>query len=376
MSTLIDTSISWHEYTNLPFVIFYRFWSEKRSGRNFRFRQIRHYFGRNIQDSLIFHNFNFSVQSLYMYSVLKRCKNTKFYVDSIRYIRFAPHESYFMKIFRDKASLQTAIAKQRNAGKIGFVPTMGALHEGHLALVKQALLENEYLVVSIFVNPTQFNNSEDLKNYPRDLDTDLAALKKCSEDIFVFAPSVKEMYSENVSAEKYDFDGLDQQMEGTFRIGHFDGVGTIVSRLFDIVKPDRAYFGEKDFQQLQIIRKLVSIKNLDIEIVGCEIVRAASGLALSSRNQLLNEQQKNEATLIYKTLQEVKKKIKEEAIEEIYKFVSDSFKKHPLFRLDYFQIADEATLKPIKEFDKNKSYRAFLAVYADEVRLIDNIALN
>lgn len=311
-----------------------------------------------------------------MYSVLKRCKNTKFYVDSIRYIRFAPHESYFMKIFRDKASLQTAIAKQHNAGSIGFVPTMGALHEGHLALVKQALLENEKLVVSIFVNPTQFNNTDDLKNYPRDLDTDLAALKQCSEDIIVFAPSVEEMYSKDVIAEKYDFDGLDQQMEGTFRIGHFDGVGTIVSRLFDIVKPDKAYFGEKDFQQLQIIRKLVSIKNLDIEIVGCDIVRSETGLALSSRNQLLNEQQKQEATLIYKTLQEVKKKIKEDAIEEIYKFVSDSFNKHPLFRLDYFQIADEATLKPIKEFDKNKSYRAFLAVYADEVRLIDNIALN
>ena len=311
-----------------------------------------------------------------MYSVLKRCKNTKFYVDSIRYIRFAPYKSYFMKIFRDKASLQTAIAKQRNAGMIGFVPTMGALHEGHLALVKQALLENDYLVVSIFVNPTQFTNDDDLKNYPRDLDTDLNALKKCSENIFVFAPSVKEMYSEDISAEKYDFDGLDKQMEGTYRIGHFDGVGTIVSRLFEIVNPDRAYFGEKDFQQLQIIRKLVALKNLDIEIVGCDIVRSESGLALSSRNQLLNEQQKAEATLIYKTLQEVKKKIKEDTIEEIYKFVADSFQNHPLFRLDYFEIADEATLKPIKNYNENKTYRAFLAVYADEVRLIDNIALN
>lgn len=311
-----------------------------------------------------------------MHSVLKRCKNTKFYVDSIRYIRFAPHKSFFMEVYRDKASLQTAIAKQQKAGKLGFVPTMGALHEGHLALVKQALLENDYLVVSIFVNPTQFNNADDLKNYPRDLESDLKALKQCSEDILVFAPNVEEMYSTDVSAQKYDFDGLDEQMEGAFRKGHFDGVGTIVSKLFEIVKPDRAYFGEKDFQQLQIIRKLVSIKNLGIEIVGCEIVRSETGLALSSRNQLLSEDQKEEATLLYKTLREVKKRIKEDSIEDLYKFVAETFQNHPLFRLDYFEIADEATLKPSKTYNENKTYRAFLAVYAGEVRLIDNIALN
>lgn len=311
-----------------------------------------------------------------MYSVLKRCKNTKFYVDSIRYIRFASHKLFFMKVFRSKASLQTAIAQQQKAGKLGFVPTMGALHEGHLALVKQALLENDLLVVSIFVNPTQFTNTNDLKSYPRDLETDLIALKQCSEDILVFAPDVEEMYPEDVNAKKYDFGGLDKQMEGAYRIGHFDGVGTIVSKLFEIVKPDRAYFGEKDFQQLQIVRRLVTIENLGIEIVGCVIVRSESGLALSSRNQLLDENQKNEATLLYKTLQEVKKKINKESIEEIYTFVTETFQNHPLFRLDYFEIADEATLEPIKNYNENKTYRAFLAVYAGEVRLIDNIALN
>lgn len=282
-----------------------------------------------------------------------------------------------MNVYNDKASLQNAIESMRNAGTIGFVPTMGALHQGHLTLIKQASKENYCTVVSIFVNPTQFNNSEDLKDYPRTLSHDLALIEEdIAGNVIVFAPSISEMYDEKLIAEHFDFNGLENQMEGAFRPGHFDGVGTIVSKLFDFVKPDKAYFGEKDFQQLQIIRKLVAIKEFPIEIIGCPIVRDDSGLAKSSRNQLLTDEQREQASLIYKVLKEVAKDFPKKNVVDLKKFVEDNFKSHPLFKLDYFEISDEENLHPVSEFDKQHSYRAFIAVYAGDVRLIDNMHLN
>lgn len=282
-----------------------------------------------------------------------------------------------MEVYNDKVSLQKAIAPMRANGTIGFVPTMGALHPGHLALIRQSYLENSCTVVSIFVNPTQFNNPSDLEAYPRTLDADIALIQSTiGENIVVFAPSVFEMYDENPVSESFDFDGLDQQMEGAFRPGHFDGVGTIVSKLFELVKPDYAYFGEKDFQQLQIIRKLVDLKKIPVKIIVCPIVRSASGLAKSSRNQLLSKKEKEEASIIFQVLTKVKQDFNGKNMEEMKQYVQDSFHSHPLFKLDYFEIAEESTLLPMKKYNKQQSYRAFIAVYAGDVRLIDNMQLN
>lgn len=260
---------------------------------------------------------------------------------------------------------------------IGLVPTMGALHEGHVSLVKQALSENDKVFVSIFVNPTQFNNPNDLSTYPRTLERDVALLKTVSEDsIIVYAPTVDDIYGNNVESVTFDFDGLEKEMEGEFRDGHFDGVGTVVKRFFEIVKPDNAYFGEKDYQQLQIIRKLVDKYQIPINVVGCDIYREASGLAMSSRNERLTPEHKKEAPIIYKTLKSAKKKFGTKSAKKVTEWVDKQFAKNDLLELEYFTIADIKTLKPIKRKSKKKKYRAFIAVYAGDVRLIDNIALN
>lgn len=261
--------------------------------------------------------------------------------------------------------------------KLGFVPTMGALHEGHLSLVNQGLIQNSFVVVSIFVNPTQFDNSEDLAKYPRTLERDVALLKTVDETkIIVFAPSVSEIYSDDVNAQDFSFDGLEFEMEGKFRQGHFDGVGTIVKRLFEIVEPDNAYFGEKDFQQLQIIKKLVSKHNIPVNVIGCEIHREKSGLAMSSRNERLTEQHKKAAPFIYKTLKAAKAKFGTESAAKITKWVTKEFDENSLLELEYFIISDTETLKPMIRKSKKKTYRAFIAAYAGDIRLIDNIALN
>lgn len=260
---------------------------------------------------------------------------------------------------------------------IGLVPTMGALHEGHVSLVKQALSENDKVFVSIFVNPTQFNNPNDLSTYPRTLERDVALLKTVSEDsIIVYAPTVDDIYGNNVESVTFDFDGLEKEMEGEFRDGHFDGVGTVVKRFFEIVKPDNAYFGEKDYQQLQIIRKLVDKYQIPINVVGCDIYREASGLAMSSRNERLTPEHKKEAPIIYKTLKSAKEKFGTKSAKKVTEWVDKQFAKNDLLELEYFTIADIKTLKPIKRKSKKKKYRAFIAVYAGDVRLIDNIALN
>ena len=205
-----------------------------------------------------------------------------------------------MHVFQTQKELQFELNKAKNQSKnIGFVPTMGALHEGHLSLLEQSLAENEITVLSIFVNPTQFNNADDLKKYPRTLEKDVELVKKLNENILVYAPSVADIYEGNTISTSFNYDGLENQMEGKHRPGHFDGVGTIVKKLFEIVKPTNAYFGEKDFQQLQIVKKLVSKYKIPVNIVGCDIFRETTGLAMSSRNERLSESARIESKLIY-----------------------------------------------------------------------------
>lgn len=283
-----------------------------------------------------------------------------------------------MEVAKTKAEISNLISSLReNKKSVGFVPTMGALHQGHLSLIKEGLKENDVVVVSIFVNPTQFDNAEDLEKYPRTLDRDVALLKTVSETkILVYAPKVKDIYGDNVVSVSYDFDGLEHEMEGAFRDGHFDGVGTIVKRLFEIVTPDHAYFGEKDFQQLQIIKKLVEKYDIPVKVIGCAIFREATGLAMSSRNERLKPAYKEAAPFIYKTLQSAKTKFGTKSANKVTEWVTQQFEKQDLLELEYFTIADVDTLKPIKRKSKQKQYRAFIAVYADDIRLIDNIALN
>lgn len=281
-----------------------------------------------------------------------------------------------MLIFNNKAGLSTVLSDYINSNaSVGFVPTMGALHDGHLSLVRQSAIENEVTVVSIFVNPTQFNNPEDLEKYPRTLEADVEKIKTVSDKVIVFAPTVDEMYHGNTASAHFSFDGLENQMEGAFRPGHFDGVGTIVKKLFEIVQPTNAYFGEKDFQQLQIVKKLVEKEKMPINVVGCSISREANGLAMSSRNERLTDDEKNTAALIYKTLKEAAQRFEHQSPSEVKAFVYDAFATRPEFTMDYFEIAAEDDLKPVA-VKENRKYRAFIAVFLSNVRLIDNISLN
>lgn len=282
-----------------------------------------------------------------------------------------------MLIFNKKVELHKHLQSISTAhSTIGFVPTMGALHQGHLSLLKKSMENNTISVISIFVNPTQFNNPEDLAKYPRTLESDVEKIKTVSNTIIVYAPTVEDIYEGNTISQHYNFDGLEHQMEGKFRPGHFDGVGTIVKRLFEIVKPTNAYFGEKDFQQLQIVKKLVEKTKIPVTIFGCPIFREVNGLAMSSRNERLSENEKQEASLIYKTIKEAKILFGTKSAKEVSDFVSKTFKNHPIFELEYFEIADEATLLPCIRKSRNKKYRAFIAVFVNKIRLIDTISLN
>ena len=282
-----------------------------------------------------------------------------------------------MLIFNKKSDLSAFLRPFIKQNKsIGFVPTMGALHEGHLSLLKKSLTENSITVMSIFVNPTQFNNTEDLDKYPRTLKRDVQIMQDLSNSIIVYAPDVEDIYEGNTVSENFEYDGLENQMEGKHRPGHFDGVGTIVKRLFEIVQPNKAYFGEKDFQQLQIVKKLVSKYNIPVQVIGCPIHREPNGLAMSSRNERLSSIAKEKAAIIYQTLSDAKKFFQINSAEETILFVENEFKKHPEFQLEYFEIADEATLIPVSEKETNKKYRGFIAIFIENIRLIDNISLN
>ncbi len=268
------------------------------------------------------------------------------------------------------------LSGQKAAGKtIGFVPTMGALHEGHLELMRRARKENDLLVVSIFVNPIQFNNPDDLEKYPRTLEDDIKKLKSVSCDV-LFAPEVDEMYPEKEKKPKqYDFGELDKVMEGKFRPGHFNGVAVVVKKLFDIVQPHRAYFGEKDFQQLAIIKKLVEMENIPVEIVPCPIVREPDGLAMSSRNRLLTPEQRKEAPFIYQTLLEAKRRRDHICANPLRQMIINRFEGNENFRLEYFDIVNDKTLQPINAWNNKVGTVACVAVWLGNVRLIDNIRI-
>ena len=280
-----------------------------------------------------------------------------------------------MNVFNNKVDLNHFINTNSSLNStIGFVPTMGALHAGHLSLLKKSTENNSLTVISIFVNPTQFNNQEDLAKYPRTLDNDVEKIKSVSNKIIVYAPTVDDIYEGNTKSNHYDFDGLEHQMEGKFRPGHFDGVGTVVKRLFEIVNPTNTYFGEKDFQQLQIVKKLVEKEHLPVNIIGCPIFREPNGLAMSSRNERLTSEEKEKASIIFKTISEAKKLFGTKSAKEVSEFVSKTFKNNQTFELEYFEIANEVTLLPCVRKSKDKKYRGFIAVFVNNIRLIDTIS--
>lgn len=277
-----------------------------------------------------------------------------------------------MRIVQHIEDLKTYLAEERQAGKtIGFVPTMGALHEGHLSLVRHCIAGNDICVVSIFVNPTQFNDKKDLVAYPRTLDADCALLEPAGCD-YVFVPSEEEMYPEP-DTRVFDLGAVAEVMEGSFRPGHFNGVAQIVSKLFQIVEPDDAYFGEKDFQQIAIIRSMVKLLGLPVRIVSCPILRQADGLALSSRNVRLTAEQRQIAPIIAATLKESRKFVPEKEVHEVINWVIDSLNREPQLRVEYYEIVDEATLQPIQSWNESDKSIGCIAVFCGEIRLIDNI---
>ena len=282
-----------------------------------------------------------------------------------------------MEVIKNRKVLQDFIERQKEMGKrIGFAPTMGALHKGHLSLYEEAKKENDLVISSIFVNPTQFNNPEDLEKYPRDINRDILILQNSGLVDAVYIPEVADIYPEKTESKHYDFDGLENEMEGKSRPGHFDGVGTVVEELFRQVQPDNAYFGEKDFQQLAIIKKMVDKKHLPVKITGVPIYRAENGLALSSRNQRLHEDRKEASKVIYETLKKVNDWFRTVTIPEIKERVADIFDDQPGMKLEYFLIADENTLQETDFFYKDRNFRAFIVVVVDGVRLIDNMHLD
>lgn len=279
-----------------------------------------------------------------------------------------------MRIVHTVAELKSIDNTEFKSGNIGFVPTMGALHEGHISLVERSVVENPFTIVSIFVNPTQFNDKNDLKKYPRDLMRDCKMLEQTGCNI-VFAPEAKEMYPEQ-DVRTFNFGSLETVMEGKHRPGHFNGVAQIVTKLFDIVEPDCAYFGLKDFQQLAIIRKIVKDYNYQVKIVPCPIVREPDGLAMSSRNALLDELPRKNAFRIFEVLNNVKKMYSSESLESIFSFVHREFEKQDVLKLEYFDIVSDSTLQSLASIPTEEPCTACIAVFAGKVRLIDNVQLN
>ena len=277
-----------------------------------------------------------------------------------------------MEVTETKKMLARALRHYRDSRiSIGFVPTMGALHTGHISLVERCRRENGVTVASIFVNPAQFNDKSDLANYPRTLEEDLDKLSSVGCD-FVFTPSVEEMYPEE-DTRVFDFGMLDKVMEGAYRPGHFNGVAQIVSKLFDAVQPDRACFGEKDFQQLAIIRRMVAMMNYPVQITGCPIVREADGLAMSSRNMRLTSGQRQNAAVIFRTLTESREKIGAMPLDELKQWVINQIDSTPELKTEYFEIVDRDTLQSVPQYKEN-ALQGCIAVHAGSVRLIDNVA--
>lgn len=277
-----------------------------------------------------------------------------------------------MTVVTTKKELDSYIESFKKEGKtIGFVPTMGALHSGHLSLVKESKKLSDITVVSIFVNPTQFNDAEDLKRYPRTLDKDVKLLESVGADV-IFAPSVEEIYPEP-DTRVFDFGYIESVMEGAKRPGHFNGVGQVVSRLFDIVKPHKAFFGMKDFQQVAIIKNMVRQLKYNIEIVACPIIREEDGLAMSSRNMLLEDEHRKNAPHIYATLKKACNLAVQMSVSDLKKWVVKEINTNPLLEVDYVEFVDDTTLEIIENWDKKEAVVACVAVYAGKIRLIDNI---
>ena len=276
-----------------------------------------------------------------------------------------------MKLVNTKKELQAEIQHIANGKAVGFVPTMGALHQGHISLVKQAVSETPVVVVSIFVNPTQFNDPNDLGRYPRTLENDMKLLEPTGCSI-VFAPNAKEVYPEP-DKRKFNFGKLEEVMEGKHRPGHFNGVAQVVSRLFDIVKPTKAYFGLKDFQQLAIVKNMVKQLQLPVEIVPCAIIREESGLAMSSRNELLTEEQRKNAAVISETLFKAKELKEQKSVQEIADWVTETINKNPFLDVEYFEIVDDEQLQPVNNWDEKSTKVGCVAVFCGKIRLIDNI---
>lgn len=277
-----------------------------------------------------------------------------------------------MKTFSKVSELRDALKAVRN-GKIGFVPTMGALHEGHISLVNRARRECDTVVVSVFVNPTQFNDKTDLKNYPRTPEADATMLAEAGVD-FVLFPTVEEIYPEP-DTRVFDFGQIDKVMEGATRPGHFNGVAQVVSRLFAIVEPDKAYFGEKDFQQIAVIRAMVKQLGLKVEIVDCPIIRDTDGLARSSRNTLLDKEHRAAAPHIYEVLSAAVGKVGEMSPAELSAWVTREVERNSLLKVIYFQAVDALTMQQVHSWDESERVQGCIAVQAGAIRLIDNIKL-
>ena len=277
-----------------------------------------------------------------------------------------------MKVVNTVAELNAALAPLKREG-VGFVPTMGALHAGHRSLVERARRENDTVVVSVFVNPTQFNDKNDLKNYPRTPEADCAILEAAGADI-VFMPTVEDIYPEP-DTRQFDFGLVDKVMEGATRPGHFNGVAQVVSRLFALVNPARAYFGEKDFQQIAVIKAMVEQLSIDVEIVECVIVRGDDGLALSSRNELLTPEHRAAAPHIYATISQCAAKMETMSPEELTNWVVATIDSNPLLKTIYFEAVDARTMQRVEKWSDSERIQGCCAVQAGNIRLIDNIRI-
>ncbi len=275
-----------------------------------------------------------------------------------------------MIVIEKIADLQAYI-KEKAAKSVGFVPTMGALHDGHISLITRCVAENDLCVASVFVNPTQFNDKADLERYPRTPEADCAMLQAAGCDV-VFIPTVQEMYPEE-DTRQFNFGSLETVMEGKYRPGHFNGVAQIVSKLFDAVQPHKAYFGEKDFQQVAIIRAMVEQLNYPIQIIACPIIREESGLARSSRNTLLTDEQRKKAALIAQVLTKSTTFVHSKSVSATIDWVEEQFKDDAEFRMDYYEIVDGNSLQPVQNWEDSEFIVGCIAVYCGKIRLIDNI---
>lgn len=281
-----------------------------------------------------------------------------------------------MLIYYSIRQLQSFLNEQRNKNSsIGFVPTMGALHAGHLSLIEKSKELANVTVCSIFVNPTQFNNPKDLEKYPRTIENDTKLLQEVNCDV-LFLPEASDIYPKKETLEVFDFGDIEHVMEGKHRPGHFNGVGQVISRFFDIIHPDYAFFGEKDFQQLAIINRLVELKDYSVKIVPCIIARANDGLALSSRNARLNERQRAIATIIHQAITKAKQLRSTSSPSELEKMVFNEIDKSPEFTVEYVEICDDKHLQRAQDWSENNTYRIFIAAFCGDVRLIDNEQLN